>query len=42
MGNTLPDDHLGVPPLKIHQYIYFSLYNHYFIGPFEKHDHRNL
>ena len=31
-----------VPPLVFRPYILFSLYNHYFIGPFEKCDNKNL
>jgi hypothetical protein len=48
VGNTFPshhplsDTHPGVPPIIFRPYVLFSLYNHYFIGPFEKCDHKNL
>jgi len=32
----------GVPPLEIHQYIYFTLHKHYFIGGLKKHVHKNV
>ena len=44
MGNTspgIPPSQMPpqvAPPIKIHQYISFALYNHYFIGPFKKCD----
>jgi len=31
-----------VPPLEIHQYIYFTLHKHYFIGGLKKHVHKNV
>jgi len=31
-----------VPPLIFHPYIVFSLHNNCFIGPFEKHRHKNV
>jgi hypothetical protein len=48
VGNTFPlrhplsDTHPGVPPIIFRPYVLFSLYNHYFIGRFEKCDSRNL
>ena len=34
--SPLPGDHPGVLPLVFHSYVLFTLYNHYFIGRFEK------
>ena len=41
-STPLPDTHPVAPPVIFHPYILFSLYNHYFIGRFEKHVNKNV